>query len=235
MMFVSQIAPPYSSNSCAVRPWPRFVRVHQIVDQQYDRDDVKETQHGEQQNRERAHEPALAQFGRRKRDQRNEEHGTSAGTTHAGRTSTGLGAHVQRHRGEHSDTGLKAIVHGALVRPHPATALGFGAFLGDMATDFRDGKTFPRRGRDEIDGVMWLRRVSDKGVPPPPARFTITSIPARWTKASWNAGGSRRINSTRPWSGIRPTKPCLRGCAIACLTENIAARKRMAANREDVD
>lgn len=32
-----------------------------------------------------------------------------------------------------------------------------------MATDFRDGKTFPRRGRDEIDGVMWLKRVSDKG------------------------------------------------------------------------
>jgi len=31
-----------------------------------------------------------------------------------------------------------------------------------MATDFRDGKTFPRRGRDEIDGVMWLKRVSDK-------------------------------------------------------------------------
>jgi hypothetical protein len=32
-----------------------------------------------------------------------------------------------------------------------------------MATDFRDGKTFPRRGRDELDGVMWLKRVSDKG------------------------------------------------------------------------
>lgn len=32
-----------------------------------------------------------------------------------------------------------------------------------MATDFRDGKTFPRRGRDEIDGVMWLKRVADKG------------------------------------------------------------------------
>jgi hypothetical protein len=31
-----------------------------------------------------------------------------------------------------------------------------------MATDFRDGKTFPRRGRDAIDGVMWLKRVSDK-------------------------------------------------------------------------
>ena len=32
-----------------------------------------------------------------------------------------------------------------------------------MATDFRDGKTFPRRGRDEIDGIMWLKRVADKG------------------------------------------------------------------------
>ncbi|HTU70651.1 MAG TPA: DUF5069 domain-containing protein [Candidatus Baltobacteraceae bacterium] len=32
-----------------------------------------------------------------------------------------------------------------------------------MATDFRDGKTFPRRGRDAIDGVLWLKRVSDKG------------------------------------------------------------------------
>ena len=31
-----------------------------------------------------------------------------------------------------------------------------------MATDFRDGKTFPRRGRDSIDGVLWLARVSDK-------------------------------------------------------------------------
>lgn len=32
-----------------------------------------------------------------------------------------------------------------------------------MPTDFRDGKTFPRRGRDAIDGVLWLLRVSDKG------------------------------------------------------------------------
>jgi Domain of unknown function (DUF5069) len=31
-----------------------------------------------------------------------------------------------------------------------------------MATDFRDGKTFPRRGRQSIDGVLWLLRVSDK-------------------------------------------------------------------------
>jgi len=31
-----------------------------------------------------------------------------------------------------------------------------------MATDFRDGKTFPRRGRDEYDGYMWLLRVFDK-------------------------------------------------------------------------
>jgi hypothetical protein len=31
-----------------------------------------------------------------------------------------------------------------------------------MATDFRDGKTFPRRGRESIDGVLWLARVSDK-------------------------------------------------------------------------
>ena len=31
-----------------------------------------------------------------------------------------------------------------------------------MPTDFRDGKTFPRRGRDEADGAMWLLRVFDK-------------------------------------------------------------------------
>jgi len=31
-----------------------------------------------------------------------------------------------------------------------------------MPTDFRDGKTFPRRGRDETDGFMWLKRVFDK-------------------------------------------------------------------------
>jgi hypothetical protein len=31
-----------------------------------------------------------------------------------------------------------------------------------MPTDFRDGKTFPRRGRDEADGFMWLWRVFDK-------------------------------------------------------------------------
>ena len=32
-----------------------------------------------------------------------------------------------------------------------------------MATDFRDGKTFPRRGRDEYGGFLWLLRVFDKG------------------------------------------------------------------------
>ena len=31
-----------------------------------------------------------------------------------------------------------------------------------MATDFRDGKTFPRRGRQPIGEALWLARVSDK-------------------------------------------------------------------------
>jgi hypothetical protein len=31
-----------------------------------------------------------------------------------------------------------------------------------MATDFRGGKAFPRRGRDQIGGFYWLARVFDK-------------------------------------------------------------------------
>ena len=31
-----------------------------------------------------------------------------------------------------------------------------------MATDFRDGKTFPRRGREPIGDALWLARVYDK-------------------------------------------------------------------------
>ena len=31
-----------------------------------------------------------------------------------------------------------------------------------MATDFRDGKTFPRRGRESIGGALWLGRMRDK-------------------------------------------------------------------------
>ena len=31
-----------------------------------------------------------------------------------------------------------------------------------MATDFRDGKTFPRRGREPIGQALWLARVFDK-------------------------------------------------------------------------
>ena len=31
-----------------------------------------------------------------------------------------------------------------------------------MATDFRDGKTFPRPGRMEMGGFLWLARVFDK-------------------------------------------------------------------------
>ena len=34
--------------------------------------------------------------------------------------------------------------------------------MAGMATDFRDGKTFPRRGRDAADGALWLLRVFDK-------------------------------------------------------------------------
>jgi hypothetical protein len=33
----------------------------------------------------------------------------------------------------------------------------------NMPTDFRDGKTFPRRGREAIGDALWLLRVSDKG------------------------------------------------------------------------
>ena len=32
-----------------------------------------------------------------------------------------------------------------------------------MPTDFRDGKTFPRRGREAMGEALWLLRVSDKG------------------------------------------------------------------------
>lgn len=32
-----------------------------------------------------------------------------------------------------------------------------------MATDFRDGKTFPRRGREKLGEFYWLARVFDKG------------------------------------------------------------------------
>ncbi len=32
-----------------------------------------------------------------------------------------------------------------------------------MATDFRSGRDFPRRGRDEFGGYYWLLRVFDKG------------------------------------------------------------------------
>jgi hypothetical protein len=31
-----------------------------------------------------------------------------------------------------------------------------------MPTDLRDGKTFPRRGRDTIGDALWLARISDK-------------------------------------------------------------------------
>ena len=31
-----------------------------------------------------------------------------------------------------------------------------------MATDFRSGKDFPRRGRDEYGGFLWLLRAADK-------------------------------------------------------------------------
>lgn len=32
-----------------------------------------------------------------------------------------------------------------------------------MATDFRSGRDFPRRGREEFGGFYWLLRVFDKG------------------------------------------------------------------------
>ena len=32
----------------------------------------------------------------------------------------------------------------------------------DMPTDFRNGRDFPRRARQEIDGFLWLARVFDK-------------------------------------------------------------------------
>jgi hypothetical protein len=32
----------------------------------------------------------------------------------------------------------------------------------NMATDFRSGRDFPRRAREEIDGFLWLARVFDK-------------------------------------------------------------------------
>jgi hypothetical protein len=35
--------------------------------------------------------------------------------------------------------------------------------MGRMPTDFRDGKTFPRRGREPIGDALWLLRTADKG------------------------------------------------------------------------
>jgi hypothetical protein len=41
--------------------------------------------------------------------------------------------------------------------PFPAS------IISRMPTDFRDGKTFPRRGREPSGDALWLLRVSDKG------------------------------------------------------------------------
>jgi hypothetical protein len=35
--------------------------------------------------------------------------------------------------------------------------------MGRMPTDFRDGQTFPRRGREAIGDALWLLRAADKG------------------------------------------------------------------------
>jgi hypothetical protein len=35
--------------------------------------------------------------------------------------------------------------------------------MGRMPTDFRDEKTFPRRGREAIGDALWLLRAADKG------------------------------------------------------------------------
>ncbi len=35
-------------------------------------------------------------------------------------------------------------------------------FCADMATDFRSGMDFPRRGRESIGGYLWLARAFDK-------------------------------------------------------------------------
>jgi hypothetical protein len=35
--------------------------------------------------------------------------------------------------------------------------------MGYMATDFRDGKSFPRRGREAMGDALWLLRAADKG------------------------------------------------------------------------
>jgi hypothetical protein len=34
--------------------------------------------------------------------------------------------------------------------------------MAGMATDFRSGRDFPRRAREDIDGFLWLARVFDK-------------------------------------------------------------------------
>jgi hypothetical protein len=35
--------------------------------------------------------------------------------------------------------------------------------MGRMPTDFRDEKTFPRRGREAMGDALWLLRAADKG------------------------------------------------------------------------
>jgi Domain of unknown function (DUF5069) len=39
----------------------------------------------------------------------------------------------------------------------------FSKKAGIVPTDFRDGQTFPRRGRTPLGGFFWLARVADKG------------------------------------------------------------------------
>jgi hypothetical protein len=41
--------------------------------------------------------------------------------------------------------------------------LRLARIMGRMPTDFRDGKTFPRRGRQAKGDALWLLRVADKG------------------------------------------------------------------------
>ncbi len=95
-----------------------------------------------------------------------------------------------------------------------------------MATDFRSGKDFPRRGRDEIGGFLWLLRAFDKARAAAHGTIHDYIYPCPMDKGVFERWG---ISAAEFDSALaaHPTDESI----LAWLSERVSDRQRDEANR----
>ncbi len=206
----------------------RLLRTEQAAYQQEHRDDIEEVHDRDEQDAPESRASRLAVAPGHQNRQRNEEYQHDRRCDpHRTDRQPRRKRDVQQHRRHDGQRGVPTrFVRGGALRFAFRTTVRLAALrnplqssriMSRMPTDFRDGKTFPRRGRESIGEALWLLRVADKGRAAAAGTIHDYIYPCPMDQGMMERWGITPASSTKPCATTRPTSRCTPGSSHACV------------------